>query len=107
QWPLGRKGDAVVVDGRTILPLDVWSAIESETETERALFQLIRPQRQMDELRLRVGYDPTVTVDPGALRDRLGARVQEAVGIEPQIDLVVESELMARSNGKVQRVVKV
>ncbi|HYH73360.1 MAG TPA: hypothetical protein VD764_09075, partial [Nocardioides sp.] len=29
-WPVGRKGDGVEVDGKKILPIDVWSAVDPE-----------------------------------------------------------------------------
>ena len=52
----GRTGDEVVVDGRYILPRDVWPAIEAVEETSAALFQIVKPQRVMERLWLRVGY---------------------------------------------------
>ncbi len=43
-WPLGRKGDEVVVDGRSVLPGDLWEAVERVPETSAGLFQVIRAQ---------------------------------------------------------------
>jgi phenylacetate-CoA ligase len=106
QWPVGRRGDEVVIDGRSVLPLDIWSAIESLPETSRALFQLIRPERDLDVLRVRVGYDRARTTNVDELRDRIAGAVLDSVGLVPSIELVDERELMARTNGKVARVVK-
>ena len=107
QWPLGRKGDETVVRGRSVLPREIWSAIEEVPETVTGLFQIIRPTREVDELRIRVGYDPGKTRNPAQLRERLCGVVYAAVGIEPQLELVTEEELLARgTSAKVPRVAK-
>ena len=93
-WPLGRKGDEVVVDGVSVLPGDVWGAIESVPETAAGLFQVIRDRRDMDRLRLRVGYAAPV---PGGLTDlatRVTDAVHEAVGLEPAVELVEHDVLL-------------
>ena len=41
-WPIGRKGDEIVVDGRPVLPIDVWAAVESVDACAMGLFQVIR-----------------------------------------------------------------
>jgi phenylacetate-CoA ligase len=87
-WPLGRKGDEVVVDGRSVLPGDVWAAIESVPETGAGLFQVIRAAREVDVLRLRVGYAPEGTSELGDLRTRVTDAVHAAVGVQPEVDLV-------------------
>jgi phenylacetate-CoA ligase len=74
-WPLGRKGDEVVVDGRSVLPGDLWPAIEAVPETGAGLFQVIRARRDVDRLRLRVGY---ATDGTRAMRD-VRTRVAESV----------------------------
>jgi phenylacetate-CoA ligase len=106
QWPVGRKGDEVVVGGRSILPIDVWEAIEEVPETERALFQIIRPQRHMDELRLRVGYDATVTKSVSDVAAHLQANITAAVGVAPRLELVEQEHLLSGSNRKGMRVVR-
>jgi phenylacetate-CoA ligase len=93
QWPLGRKGDEVVVAGRSVLPRDVWAAVEAVDETCMGLFQMIRPQREVDRLRLRVGHDGTCANEP-ELRDRVAAAVGDAMGIEVDVDLVRNEELL-------------
>lgn len=106
-WVLGRKGDETVVRDRAILPGEIWAAVETQPETETGLFQIIRPQRELDELRLRVGYDASRTGNVSELGDRLRAAVFEAVGIEPVVDLEPEETLLARgSAAKIPRIAK-
>jgi phenylacetate-CoA ligase len=93
-WPLGRKGDEVVIDGRSVLPRDVWAAVESIDETAAGLFQIVRGDREVDCLRLRVGHDGS-TADPTGLSTRLAAAVAGAVGVEPEIELVPDADLLA------------
>ena len=92
QWPLGRKGDEVVVDGRSVLPTDVWSAVEALDECEAGLFQIIRTSREVDRLRLRVGHS-TATA-PADLADRVGDSVEAVVGVRPEVLLVPDEELL-------------
>jgi phenylacetate-CoA ligase len=106
QWPVGRKGDEVVVDGRSILPIDVWGAIEEVPETERALFQIIRPQRHMDTLRIRVGYDASMTKSVTDVADQLKANIIAAVGVVPRLELVEQEHLLSGANRKGARVVQ-
>lgn len=104
-WPLGRKGDEVVVEGRTVLPLDVWPAIEALDDCAAGLFQVIRPSRHPDALRLRVGYagSPNLTT----LRDLVVASVASVVGVVPDVELVPnESLLRLGPPHKIPRVAK-
>jgi phenylacetate-CoA ligase len=89
----GRKGDEVVVDGRSVLPRDVWEAVELCPETSLGLFQIIRPAAQMDTLRLRVGHDGSAR-DAGELTERIAAAVRDATGVMPEIELVPNADLL-------------
>jgi phenylacetate-CoA ligase len=102
-WPLGRKSDEVVVDGRSVLPLDVWPAIEDVPETAAGLFQVVRPQRELGRLRLRVGY---ARVGPG-LQGRVEDAVEAHLGLRPDVELV-EQEVLLRQGPphKIPRVVR-
>jgi phenylacetate-CoA ligase len=97
--PVGRSADEMVVQGRSVLPMDVWGAIEDVPASEHGLFQIVRPRREMDSLKIRVGYagkpdlpqvrDALVDVGRGrrrlARRDRAGARgADHAVGLASQ-----------------------
>jgi phenylacetate-CoA ligase len=104
-WPLGRRGDEVVVNGRAVLPMDIWAAIDSAPETAAGVFQLIKPARELDVLRVRVGYNAAVTSDVAELAERVAASILASVGVMPQLDMVDERTLLATSPaGKVRRV---
>jgi phenylacetate-CoA ligase len=89
----GRKGDEVIVEGRSVLPMDVWEAVERFDETAMGLFQIIRTAAQMDTLRLRVGHDGSAK-KPAELCDRLTGAVVELTGVTPEIELVPNDELL-------------
>lgn len=91
-WPIGRAGDEVVVDGKVVLPRDVWEAVERVPETAAGLFQIIRPDRTLTSLKLRVGY--AGATDLAALRDTVASSVERIVGVRPEIDLVPNEELL-------------
>jgi phenylacetate-CoA ligase len=93
-WPLGRKGDEVVVAGRRVLPIDVWEAVEVLPETSAGLFQIIRTQRECDALRLRVGFAGGSSEPPRGLAQRVVASVFERVGVEPVVELVPQEALL-------------
>jgi len=93
-WPLGRKSDEIVVDGVSVLPLDVWGAVESVDACAMGLFQVIRATRQVDRLQLRVGYAPEWSPRLAAVRDELMAAVLAAPGVEPEIELVPDGTLL-------------
>lgn len=94
-WPLGRKGDEIVVRGVSVLPGDVWPAVEMVDETSAALFQIVRTGREMDHLRLRVGYASEGPRGLDDLRTRVTESVAAAIGFEPEIELV-ENEVLLR-----------
>lgn len=91
-WLAGRAGDEAVVEGQSILPRDVWPAIEQVEETSAAMFQIIRPQRVMPQLRLRVGYDGRP--DLADLEKRVADAVEGQTGLRPAVELVPNSELI-------------
>ncbi|MGE0386546.1 MAG: phenylacetate--CoA ligase family protein [Gammaproteobacteria bacterium] len=93
-WPLGRKTDEVLIDGRSVMPVDVWGAVETVHETRAGLFQVIRSARQMDRLRLRVGYQDARPGVLPALRTRLADAIGERLGLVPEIELVPAGDLL-------------
>jgi phenylacetate-CoA ligase len=107
-WPIGRKCDETIVQGQSFVPMDIWQALETVPETEAGVFQLIRGAREMDELRIRVGYDANTRASQlDDVRDRVSTAVEAALGITPVIDLMPEPELLQSSRGgKLARVVK-
>ena len=103
--PVGRNGDEVIVEGRSILPMDVWGAIEDVPETSNGLFQIVRPQRLLDRLTIRVGYggEPELS----SLARRVADSVEAAIGLRPVIELVPNAVIMqSGSRHKIPRTVK-
>jgi phenylacetate-CoA ligase len=106
-WPLGRKGDEVVVDGVSVLPGDIWPAIEAVPETSAALFQVIRTGREQNQLRLRVGYSQEAEGRLADVRTRVTDSVHAAVGVAPDVDLVPNDVLLRQGPPhKIPRVTK-
>jgi phenylacetate-CoA ligase len=91
-WLAGRLGDEVVVNGVSILPRDIWTAVEEVPETAAALFQIIRPQRELTELKLRVGYDGEP--DLADVARRVADQVEARIKVRPEVELIPNSELI-------------
>lgn len=92
---LGRASDQIIVQGRSILPREIMGLVEAHSETRAALFQIVRTGREMDELKLRVGYDVSrLSGSTDQLRLRLHDQISTAVGVPLSIDLVDEQELL-------------
>jgi phenylacetate-CoA ligase len=95
-WPVGRKGDEVVIRGHSILPMDIWRAVESVPESAAGYFQLIRTGREMDTLKVRVGHKAGLGGrSPTSVRADLIGAIEASVGIAPEIDLV-DNEVLLR-----------
>jgi phenylacetate-CoA ligase len=93
-WPIGRRGDEVVVAGKAVLPIDVWSAVESVDACALGLFQIVRTGREVDVLRLRVGYAPAFRDRLATVDDDVRAAVHGAVGVVPDVELVPDADLL-------------
>ena len=103
--PVGRKNDEVIVGGRSILPTDVWPIVELQAECEHGIFQIIRPRREMDRLRLRVGYAGTPNIDD--LRARVITAIGEKLGLIPEVELLPQERILATGSfTKIPRTVK-
>lgn len=103
---LGRAGDEVVVNEQCILPRDVGPMVEAFPETKAGLYQLVKPQRVMPELWVRVGYDGQPDLD--ALRQRLATHVSEMLGLPAKVELVPNEELLKQGPPhKIPRIVKI
>jgi phenylacetate-CoA ligase len=104
-WPSGRKSDEIVVDGSSVLPADLFAPIESVVETRAALFQVVRPARNVERLRLRVGW--TGKGSAAVVARRVADAVTAAVGVEPDVELVEHDVLLRQGPPhKIPRVVK-
>jgi phenylacetate-CoA ligase len=93
-WTIGRKSDEVVVDGRAVMPIDVWGAIETVDACALGLFQIVRPEREVDRLRIRVGYAAGHEHREDAVRDEVAGAVSAAIGIVPDVELVADEQLL-------------
>jgi phenylacetate-CoA ligase len=93
-WPIGRKGDEIVVQGRPVLPVDVWAAVESVDACAMGLFQVIRSGREEDALRLRVGYAPAYENRLETVRDDVRGALVGALGLDPEVELVPNAALL-------------
>ena len=104
---LGRKGDQVLVGGRSVLPLDVWPLVEGEPESAAALFQLVRPQREVEVLHVRVGYNAKSGSSLESLKRRLHAKFDEHLAVKVHIELVEDAVLLRQGPPhKIPRVTK-
>ncbi len=91
-WPIGRTGDEILVAGQSVLPRDVWSAIEEVPETASGLFQIIRPTREVPILKLRVGYEGSP--DLGKVTEAVKDSVEAAIGLRPEVELTPNAEIV-------------
>ncbi len=92
---LGRATDQILINGRSILPREIMGLVEVHSETRGGLFQIVRTDREMAELRLRVGFDNArLASGEDALRLRLHDQISSALGVPVAIQLVDEQELL-------------
>lgn len=106
--PLGRKGDEMMIQGKSILPIDIFPLVGNIKETNSGLFQLIRPQREADILSLRVGFDKSsLTTSEDELSKRLTDLISSTLEVPVNVALIENAELL--KNGppnKIPRVTK-
>lgn len=91
---LGRAGDQVVVEGRSILPADVMRVLERIPATSAGLFQIIRPQRDLHVLRVRVGYDAVSTSSTTSLEGQIAEHLGGEFHIPVEVELISTDELL-------------
>jgi phenylacetate-CoA ligase len=107
-WPVGRKGDEMLIGGRSVLPVDIFPLMQQFPETHAGLFQLVRARREADTLELRVGYDPAaLRCTLAELAGRLGHALGSALGVPVAVALLPDEELLRNGPpNKIARVVK-
>lgn len=93
-WPLGRKGDRTLVQGKAILPRHIQSLVERHRETRACLFQIIRPRPEMEVLSLRIGFEIGTTTDEAALVAKLTQDLQAQLEVPVRIELVSNEALL-------------
>lgn len=92
---VGRKSDQIIVKGKSVLPMNLRTAIEDEVESRAGLFQIIRPHRQSEELRLRIGHNPeALRSSPEEFGRRLKDKLEKLLELPVWIELVPDAELL-------------
>jgi len=106
--PIGRKGDEMLIQGRSILPIDIFPLMQQFPETRTGLFQLIRPQREAERLTLRVGYEESALEGSlEQLQARVGDALSTALQVPVQVLLVTNQALLKDGPpNKIPRVTK-
>lgn len=103
---LGRKSDEMIIQGRSVMPLDLFPLMQQFPETQAGLFQIVKAQREADQLRVRVGYDASLLESS---ESELGARIASRLGTALEMPVRVElvrSEELLKSGHKIPRVIK-
>src|SRR5262249_12944513 len=93
-WPIGRKGDEIVVAGRSVLPVDVWGAVESVDACAMGSLQIVRTERESDVLRRRVGYAATFEARVASVRIDVADALQTTLGVDAEIEMVPNAALL-------------
>jgi phenylacetate-CoA ligase len=94
-WTVGRKGDETIVGGRSVMPIDVRQVVEVLDATSDGLFQVIRRDREVDLLRLRIGYRPGwVNGSLISLRSDATDLLTATLDIPVEVELVEYDELL-------------
>lgn len=86
---VGRIGDQVVVSGRSIMPKDLMPSIDLFPEISGGLFQIVRPQRHLDVLALRIGVD----IEDQSLAERVREHIETTFQLKATVEIVLASEL--------------
>ena len=91
----GRVGDRIIVQGKSILPVDIRFHIEERPETSGGMFQIIRTAREMDVCSLRVGYraDRLSGTTDDLIRV-LEADISAILDVPVRVELTPEEELL-------------
>ncbi|MDX9698217.1 MAG: hypothetical protein RBT55_01440 [Rhodocyclaceae bacterium] len=85
--PMGRAGDELLVQGKSVLPRDITTVIEQVPETVAGLFQIVRPVREVEVLKVRAGFDPALLKDS---ESELAGRLVEMLQARLEVPVVVE-----------------
>ena len=106
-WPLGRKGDEVLVEGPRCCPATCGRRSRASTRPSAGFSRSSAPHREVDQLRLRVGYATEGPKGLDDLRTRVTDAVHAAVGVQPDVDLVENAVLLRQGPPhKIPRVAK-
>lgn len=90
---MGRKGDEVVIRGRSVLPRDLKDLVATHPETGGGLFQIVRRSREADTLTLRIGLVAAALDDP-RVRDRIRDALVAALDPPLALEFVAAEDLL-------------
>jgi phenylacetate-CoA ligase len=92
---LGRKGDQILIGGVGILPRQVQEVVEGIEEARAGLFQIIRTDRQMEALRVRIGYDKRLlSGSPEDFAEKARAILTRQIGVPTEVTVTPNEELL-------------
>lgn len=94
-WTVGRVGDQVLINGKALMPRDIMQITDTIPEIAGGLFQIVRPQREMAALTLRIGFDPDIVFHPSRLADKIADLVSEKLGV-PCVVEAVSADLLRK-----------
>jgi phenylacetate-CoA ligase len=92
-WTMGRVGDQVVIEGKALMPRDVMRITDTIPEIAGGLFQIVRREREMATLILRVGFDPEVIAHPARLAARVASLISTEFGVPCSVEPVPADQL--------------
>jgi phenylacetate-CoA ligase len=91
---IGRASDQVIIDGRSILPAEITGLLERLPATSAGLFQVIRPQRELSRLAIRVGYAQAAGRNTALVRDEVHGLLETELGVAVDVDLISNDQLL-------------
>ncbi len=105
---MGRTDDMLIINGINVFPSQIEEVIMAMPEVGNNYLILVEKQGTLDRLTVKVEVGPGVFADDSrplnALRDRIRARLQASISINPRVELH-EPGILPVSEGKAKRVV--
>ena len=105
---MGRTDDMLIINGINVFPSQIEEVIMAMPEVGNNYLILVEKQGTLDRLTVKVEVGPGVFDDDSrplnALRDRIRARLQASISINPRVELH-EPGILPVSEGKAKRVV--
>jgi phenylacetate-CoA ligase len=104
----GRSDDMLIINGINVFPSQIEEVIMAMPEVGNNYLILVEKEGALDRLTVKVEVGPGVFADDSrplnALRDRIRARLQASISINPRVELH-EPGVLPVSEGKAKRVV--
>jgi phenylacetate-CoA ligase len=104
----GRSDDMLIINGINIFPSQIEEVVMAMPEVGTNYLILVEKEGTLDRLTVKVEVGPRVFADDSrplnALRDRIRARLQASISINPRVELH-EPGVLPVSEGKAKRVI--